>query len=480
MRKIKWTYWLCLLVAGLTFSACDDDDDDGGGVTPVENSIIDVATEQGDLTSFIAAVEAAGLTEALEADGDMTVFAPTDAAFTELANTLGISVDDLLTEDNSDVLNRVLSHHVIGTEAIGSDEISDGDTESTLANTLLTFTVGDNITIGNTLLDSALIDPADLDADNGVLHVINHVLLPGTIGDMITVDVNYVDVIPDADFDSLVTAFALAEVGDELFVDDGTTKYTVFAPTNAAFEAALDTTLSSLDTDTLALVLNYHIVEGEFLAADLMDGDTLVAVNGDSLYITVDGESVFINEAQVTMADVQTSNGVIHVIDMVLVPEFDEEEPETIAAIVAGDENFSALDSALAFAGLTETFQGEGAYTVFAPTNAAFDALIADLPEYNSLEELLVEGNEDLVTGILQYHVVSDSLIDSSTIEDGNTATTLLGQDLTFNVDSESGAITIANPEGSTDATIDPADVEASNGVIHVIDQVLLPPSEEN
>ena len=244
--------------------------------------------------------------------------------------------------------------------------------------------------------------------------------------------------------------------------------FTVFAPTNAAFEA-LFSTLGITAEDLfahpqLADVLLYHVVSGKVLSTDLQNGMAAETLGGQS--ITVDlTEGVKVNDANVTGADIPAKNGVIHVIDAVLIPEgFQLAATQvllpSIVDIAAGSEDFSILVAALQKAGLVEALQAEGPFTVFAPTNAAFEALLTTLGI--TAEDLFAQPQ---LADVLLYHVVSGKVL-STDLRNGMTADTLSGQ--AISVDLSQGV-------KINTSTVVSADVEASNGVIHVIDRVLVP-----
>ena len=261
--------------------------------------------------------------------------------------------------------------------------------------------------------------------------------------------------------DSLVAALAHAGLVEAL---QGQGPFTVFAPTDDAFAAAgID--LTTFDTDeenaTLVDILTYHVYAGSVEAAQVTDGMTATMLNGDDATFTVTNESVMIGDATVTMADVMASNGIIHVIDKVLMPPADLVDIPTVAQ---GTGIHNSLVSAVIQAGLLTTLQGEGPFTVFAPTDDAFTAAGIDLSKFDTPEE-----NETLVD-ILLYHVL-EGAVPSSAVTDGLTVTMLNGDDATFTVEPDSGTVLIG------DAFVTGADVQASNGIIHVIDSVLsLPP----
>ena len=261
--------------------------------------------------------------------------------------------------------------------------------------------------------------------------------------------------------DSLVAALAHADLVTALQAEG---PFTVFAPTDAAFAAAgID--LASFDTDeenaTLVDILTYHVYSGSVESSAVTDGLTVTMLNGDEATFTVADGVVSIGDATVTTADVVASNGVIHVIDKVLMPPADVLDiPATAASTGAHD----SLVAALTQADLVSALQAEGPFTVFAPTDAAFAAAGIDLASFDTDEE-----NATLVD-ILTYHVYSGS-VESSAVTDGLTVTMLNGDEATFTV--ADGVVSIG------DATVTTADVVASNGVIHVIDKVLMPPADE-
>ena len=259
--------------------------------------------------------------------------------------------------------------------------------------------------------------------------------------------------------DSLVAALSHAGLVSALQADG---PFTVFAPTDDAFAAAgID--LSTFDTDeenaTLSDILLYHVVSGAVASSDVTDGMSAEALNGDDVSFTVSEGSVMVNDATVTSADVMASNGIIHVIDKVLMPPADLGDIPTVAQ---GTGIHTSLVAAVVQAELLTTLQGDGPFTVFAPTDDAFAAAGIDLVALDN------EEGKATLTDILLYHVVSGA-VPSSAVTDGMSATAVNGDDLSFAV----GEGVMVN-----DANVVLADVPASNGVIHVIDKVLMPPAE--
>jgi uncharacterized surface protein with fasciclin (FAS1) repeats len=286
---------------------------------------------------------------------------------------------------------------------------------------------------------------------------------------------NIMDIVAaDGRFDTLETAIKAANLADTVASADNT--FTVFAPTDAAFAAlpagVLDTLLADPE-GALTNVLLYHVVPGENRAAAVLGADMLSTAQGASLDVSVRDGAAYVNDSQITVTDIEAKNGVIHVIDAVLVPgsapapadgemeEMAESSGATIAEIAANDGRFDTLVAALQAAGLAETFAQPGDYTVFAPTDDAFAALPA-----GTVEALLADPEGQLTT-ILLYHVVGDSL-SADQIATDDYIPTLEGRALEVEVDDN----IIQNIDG---ANILIYDIQASNGVIHVIDRVLMP-----
>lgn len=260
---------------------------------------------------------------------------------------------------------------------------------------------------------------------------------------------------------SFKTLAAALTAGDLVGALQGKGPFTVFAPTDEAFAKIPADTLKMLlkpeNKDKLVAILTYHVVSGKVDAAHVVDLSGATTLNGQRVDIAVNDGTVNIDKASVVKADIQCSNGIIHVIDTVMMPASDN-----IVATADKAGTFKTLLAAAKAAGLVEALTGEGPLTVFAPNDKAFAALPA-----GTVESLLKPENKDQLVAILKYHVVagrvySNDVLDSSEIE------TLNGS-----------AITPAMVDGN--ATISGAglvatDVDASNGVIHIIDAVMMPP----
>ena len=268
--------------------------------------------------------------------------------------------------------------------------------------------------------------------------------------------------VADGRFTTLVAAVTAAELVDTL---KGEGPFTVFAPTDDAFAKLPAGTVEELvkpeNKQKLTDILLYHVVSGKVMAADVVGLTSATTVLGKDVAIKVDMGNVYVNDAKVIITDIETSNGVIHVIDTVLLPPA-EEAKQTIVDIAVADGRFTTLVAALQAAGLVETLSGEGPFTVFAPTDDAF----AKLPA-GTVESLLKPENLEQLKNILLYHVVSGKVL-AADVVGLTSAPTVLGQDVTITVKD-------GNVYLNDTVQVIITDIEASNGVIHVIDAVLLP-----
>jgi transforming growth factor-beta-induced protein len=284
-------------------------------VVPAPLDIVDTAVADGRFTTLVAAVQAAGLVDTLKGAGPFTVFAPTDEAFAKLpAGT----VENLLKPENLETLKNILLYHVVSGNVMAADVVTlDGKTADTVAGSAVNISVKD----GNVFLNETVqVIITDIVTINGVIHVIDTVLLPpAKLADIVDTAV------ADGRFTTLVAAVQAAGLVDTL---KGAGPFTVFAPTDEAFAKLPAGTVENLlkpeNLETLKNILLYHVVAGKVMAADVvtLDGKTADTVAGSAVNISVKDGKVFLNEnVQVIITDIETTNGVIHVIDTVLLPE---------------------------------------------------------------------------------------------------------------------------------------------------------------
>jgi uncharacterized surface protein with fasciclin (FAS1) repeats len=241
----------------------------------------------------------------------------------------------------------------------------------------------------------------------------------------------------------------------------GASNITVFAPDNAAFAAAgLDSAaIAGLNTQTLANILAYHVVGSNIPSGSVPTSDSVRALNTLRLFASRNANGVFVNGIAVKQADVSASNGTIHVISNVLMPP-----TKTIADIATSDTTFSILAAAVQKAGLLAAIQGNGKYTVFAPTNAAFrQAGFANAAAINA-------ADATLITNVVRLHVLPTNVFASDLINN-STAAALTGSVMI----ATSPARVKAAGSSNAYSNITTANVLATNGVVHVIDRVILP-----
>ncbi len=259
-------------------------------------------------------------------------------------------------------------------------------------------------------------------------------------------------------FKTLVAAVQAAGLVDTL---NGAGPFTVFAPTDEAFAklpaGTLEMLLKPENKAKLASILTYHVVPGAVKAADVVKLKTAGTVNGQRVDIKVDGGKVTVDGANVVTTDIACSNGVIHVIDTVILPV-----DGTIVDVAVKNGSFNTLVAAVKAAGLVETLSGKGPFTVLAPTDAAF----AKLPA-GTLEMLLKPENKQQLVDILTYHVVPGVAAYSDAVVKMTEVPTVLGSSIAVKV--VNGKVMLNG------ATVVAADVEATNGVIHAVDTVILP-----
>lgn len=413
------------------------------GLNAQTNVYDDVIATSPNHTSLATALQQEGLDAALQNGmGTFTVFAPDNAAFDNLAAALGTDIAGLLANP---ALSDILLYHVLGSTVPASGVMNGAVvTPLNMANTLkLTKT-----SMGSVYANQAMVNAADLTADNGVVHSVDAVLLPVE---------TVVDIAIDNNFNSLTAAVVTAELLPAL--TDPLATLTVFAPTDQAFSdlaTALGTDVNGLlALPNLADILTYHVLGAEVMSADVTNGliaQPLSTTNTLKLTVT-SGGLVFVNHAEVTGVDITADNGVVHILDAVVLPF------ETVVD-VAIDNNFTTLTTAVITAELLPALTNPLVeFTVFAPTNQAFDNLAADLG--TDLNGILALPN---LTDVLLYHVVQGTVL--STDLSNGLVPTLEGNDI---------LVDLTTNVMINDAMVTLADVTADNGVVHVLDKVLIP-----
>jgi len=261
-------------------------------------------------------------------------------------------------------------------------------------------------------------------------------------------------------FNTLVAAVKAAGLVETL---KGKGPFTVFAPTDEAFSklpaGTVETLLKPENKAKLASILTYHVVPSKVMAADVVKLTGAKTVQGQQVDVKVDGPTVMVDGATVTAVDIACDNGVIHVIDSVILPA-----DTTIVETAVSAGTFKTLVAAVKAAGLAETLSGEGPFTVFAPTDDAF----AKLPA-GTVESLLKPENKAKLVSILTYHVVAGRVYSGDAVA-AKKASTLEGSPIEISVTASGARV--------NEAKLVATDLDGSNGVIHVIDSVLMPPAK--
>ena len=420
-----------------------------------DHTILEDALSKPELSGLLAA--------ASDPTQDLTVFAPTDAAFAAVLAVLGKeSIDDIPVE----LLNEIVSYHILG-GAVFSDQLANGPVNTILPGIpggpdfeFVTVDITDGVKINN-----ASVTAPDLPAVNGVAHVVDAVLLPsyvaysvGTIAEVVQFN---------NDFTILNAALRKAELLETVATADA---LTVFAPDNAGFVAAGITSLDGLEKEDLQPILLYHVLGGVVKAADLpADGMAKTLNNDEMIYLGyLNQGNVLINgfsNVKLDKIDIEKDNGVIHVIDRVI----EQPAPNVVDIAVAMSEmsenaEFTVLVSLLAspdYAAITAALNDATNVTVFAPTDAAF-------AEIDNGAGLSVAQ----ITEVLYYHAALGRTF-SSSLSPGQTIGMLNQQNLT--VQSISGEAIALKDSTDDNANVLEVNVHGSNGVIHVIDKVLIP-----
>jgi len=514
-----WTYVHVFTTSGLYDYQCDPHIPGMVGTIQVNpsNTIYDIVSNSPDHTTLNVAVDACSLDGALSGAGPLTLFAPTDAAFNLLpSGTVAALLNDIPQ------LTDILLHHVLP-GSVMSSMLSNNQVVTTLNGTDVTVTINTN----GVFIDNAQVTVADVIADNGVVHVIDAVLLPPTPSNTI-----YDIVSNSPDHTTLKVAVDACSLDGVL---SGAGPYTLFAPTDAAFNLLPAGTVAALlnDIPQLTDILKHHVVADSVMSGMLTNGQVVTTLLGTDITVTVNANGVFIDNAQVIVADLVADNGVVHVIDAVLLPPAadcagivsgtalvdscgtchqailynfvtntptfvdnanilvpgvdydpateilvfanDAQNPlwvsdpalcstNTVYDIVSNSSDHTTLKTAIDACGLDGYLSASGPFTLFAPTDAAFNllpagtvaALLNDIPQ---------------LTDILKHHVVADSVM-STMLSNNQVVTTLLGTDITVTIN--------ANGVFIDNAQVIVADLVADNGVVHVIDAVLLPPAPSN
>jgi transforming growth factor-beta-induced protein len=420
------------------------------------------------------------LVSALDSDGSYTVFAPTNDSFEALLGVIGqTSLDDVPEA----VIERLLKYHVISGASLMSTDLTDGQEAATL------LSADDKVTVGiegsSVTINGANVTTADVEASNGYVHILDAVLVP-------SLELSIVNTIVEPayfnkNFSILTEAVVTADLLGTL--TNPAASLTLFAPDNAAFAAAGITSIAGLTASDLTPILTYHVLGSEVFADGLPATGSAVTTLGGPFYLSINTNGAFINgltkitTATLSGGALDYTNGVVHLINRTLLPATKNVVEIAVAASQAttGAE-FGQLVAALtavendpAAANLITILSGPGPFTVFAPTDAAFASLYT-LAGVADFDALLAAIGIPTLEAVLTYHVAGARVFSTDLPNLPSNVVTTLGGTITLNL----AALTITDTDaalslGSADAGIVSTDILGTNGVIHVINQVLLP-----
>lgn len=435
---------LFVLIPALTFMySCSDDNSSVEAET--DPNLLEVVQTDPNFSTLAGIIEDLGLENTVSND-QLTIFAPTNAAFEAISDV----IPNLTNED----ITAIVQYHLTQGTILSSDLAATQDVEMLQGEVTLIEVVDGNVVVNG---DVNVVEP-NVTATNGVIHGIDQVLLPTQYRVQLE-GPSIVEVAQDAgNFTTLLELVDIAGLTTTLRFKG---PFTVFPPTDEAFTELgqqVDLGAVASDPELVTNILLYHTIPAEVLSTDLSAQQSVSSVSEEHLYITAGEEGVAVNRsANVTSADISApTNGVLHVVDQVLLPN----SLQTIAGIVSKNYNLETLLGLVAdrpdILNLLSSTEGE--YTLFAPTNEAIENALAAFPGLT----------DEQITEILTYHVLGAKVL-SSDLSDGQTAETLQGEQIEVSVTDDGVQINSANVVN--------ADLEGLNGVVHIIDQVIVPPS---
>jgi uncharacterized surface protein with fasciclin (FAS1) repeats len=495
--------WIAVLGTATLLAACGGGGSDSPTATappPTANaSVAQTAAKMQDMSTFMAAVKYVDdsslekLMPAMENPGSMTVFAPSNEAFDKLAVELmgpGKKGTDLLNEDMKDDVRDILKNHMLMAKVLKADmALGKAMSTSLGSGATITITISNGVvTITDGQGGTAVIKLSDILANNGVLHLIDCIIKPPK--EMMKKKSIAEIAAKTPALSGLVAALGFASNnGDLVTLLSNTGTFTVFAPTNQAFDALAVELLGAgkkaadllvpANKDLVRAVLQYHVLGTVVKKSAIpfgkpinpvLAGDDIFKIDkvkakdqkydddsDDKMLIITDGRN---RKSEIIATNIKANNGIVHVIDKVILPA----DKDIVQTAIASAPEFSILVEAVVAAGLADALKAPGPLTVFAPTNAAFADLLAEL----KMTKAALLADTALLTKVLTYHVVP-GLVLKADVPVGKPIATLEGD--TFTVD---GKFKITDQAGRTSSIV-ATDVLAKIGVIHVIDKVILP-----
>ncbi|WP_027392513.1 MULTISPECIES: fasciclin domain-containing protein [Aquimarina] len=440
----------------ISIASCSDDDDTT--FIPDAMTIADFVADNADYSSLLAALERTDLDVTLNGNGNFTVFAPNNAAFTEFLD--GTPLEDVPVE----TLEQILLNHVLGTTQ-ASTSLTTGYVKNlaTESNSNTNISMYINTANGVVINGESTVTTPDIMTDNGIIHAVDKVIPLPTMLTFVTADSNFSSLAGAATTPGFDTDFVAVLSGAD-------SNLTLLAPDNDAFTDLGD--ISGLSTAALEQVLLNHVIAGTNISTALTTSyNNTLATYGDtmdnlSIYINTESGVSFNGISDVSEADIVASNGVIHKVDAVITLP-------TVVTFATADATFSNLVAALTrddqldenYVSILSTENGTSPapFTVFAPTDDAFASLLTELGAAS-----LADIEEATLTATLNLHVVAEANVREENLMTGTVTT--LGGDIT--ADATNATLTDVNDRVSN---IIVTNVQAANGVIHAIDKVILP-----
>ncbi len=468
MKITQYIKGLCLMaLAVVLITACEKDEELFPKAEISPKTVAELIADNPSLSTLGSVLERLKLDSVLSLGTTYTVFAPNNVAFS------GID----LAAMSDEALRAVLLNHVRSTttaDFVASMTTGYTSTMSTGPDDL-NLNLHTNVAEGSVVINGVgtiVSSMKDLGGTNGVVHVVDGVLLPPTV-------VDHVDANPS--YSTLSAAIAKAELGTAL---SAAGPFTLFAPNDAAFEQFMAqvngafgwTSLDDIPAQVLRDVLMYHVVADENIPSGDVDGIEPATLQGEAF--TVSGTSIndaSYTDANIILTDVQGVNGIVHGIDKVLLPEgvFQSVLSATLNLVErTADRGYGTFAAAAAKVSLSVDLSADE-LTAFIPNNDAFVALFATIDNYGSLDDFTTQEDLDALKALLEYHLTSGSLM-TSNFTDGGTITTVNGDGFTVDLSGDDARLRPSLAD-AIPSTIVNSNIGATNGVIHEINRVLVP-----
>ncbi len=468
MKIFKYINGLMFTVLAIVLvTSCEKDEELFPKASISPKTVAELIADNPSLSTLGGALERLNLDSVLSLGNTYTVFAPNNAAFSgiDLAAMTDAQLEAILLNH----VRSTTSADFVASMATGyTSTMSTGPDDLNL--NLHTNVVDGAVTING--VGTIVSSMKDLGGTNGVVHVVDGVLLPPTV-------VDHVDANPE--YSTLSAAITKAELTTAL---SAAGPFTLFAPSDAAFEQFMAQVngafgwsgLDDIPAQVLRDVLMYHVVADENIPSGDVDGIEPATLQGESFSIsgTVISDASY-TDANIILTDVQGVNGIVHGVDKVLLPEavFQSVLSATLNLVErTSDRGFAAFAAAAAKVSLSVDLSSDE-LTAFIPNDDAFVALFATIDNYNSLDDFTTQDDLDALKALLEYHLYAGSLMTSS-FTDGGTITTVNGDDFTVDLSGDDARLRPSLAD-AIPSTIVNSNIGATNGVIHEINRVLVP-----